>query len=102
MALMSTRTWQEWLSEYAEGHRHPANRFCHTIGIPFVTLSVVFAFVLVVVPRLWPLPLGLFVVGWIFQFVGHAYEGKPPEFTKDWRFLFVGLRWWFAKIGGRL
>ena len=102
MALMSTRTWQEWLFEYSEGHRHPANRFCHTIGIPLVALSVVFAFALFVVPRLWPLPLGLFVVGWIFQFVGHAYEGKPPEFTKDWRFLFVGLRWWFAKMGGRL
>jgi len=22
------------------------------------------------------------VVGWILQFVGHAYEGKPPEFLK--------------------
>jgi uncharacterized membrane protein YGL010W len=102
MALMSTRTWQEWLSEYSEGHRNPANRFCHTIGIPLVALSVVFAFALFVVPRLWPLPLGLFVIGWIFQFVGHAYEGKPPEFTKDWRFLFVGLRWWFAKVRGRV
>jgi uncharacterized membrane protein YGL010W len=30
--------------------------------------------------------LTLFVVGWVFQFVGHAYERKPPEFLKDWRF----------------
>ena len=42
-----------------------------------------------------------FVVGWIFQFIGHAFEGKPPEFFQDWRFLFVGLRWWFAKIAGK-
>jgi len=35
------------------------------------------------------------------QFIGHAFEGKPPEFLKDWRFLFVGLRRWFAKIRGR-
>ena len=41
------------------------------------------------------------VAGWIFQFVGHAYERKPPEFLKDWRFLFVGLRWWMAKMRGR-
>lgn len=34
------------------------------------------------------------VGGWVFQFIGHAAEGKPPEFFRDWRFLFVGLRWW--------
>jgi uncharacterized membrane protein YGL010W len=48
----------------------------------------------------WP-ALALFVVGWIFQFIGHAVEGKPPEFFKDWRFLFVGLRWWLAKMAGK-
>ena len=45
--------------------------------------------------------LALFVLGWALQFVGHAFEGKPPEFFKDWRFIFVGLRWWFAKLRGR-
>ena len=44
--------------------------------------------------------LALFVIGWILQFIGHYYEGKPPEFFKDYRFLFVGLRWWFKKIVG--
>lgn len=46
-------------------------------------------------------PIALFVVGWILQFVGHAVEGKPPEFFHDWRFLLVGVRWWVAKIRGR-
>src|SRR5687767_9658128 len=101
MALMSSRTWQDWLTQYAESHQHPANRLCHTIGIPLVAVSVALAPVALFVPRVWPLAAGLFIVGWIFQFVGHAYEGKPPEFTKDWRFLFVGLRWWFAKLRGR-
>jgi hypothetical protein len=32
------------------------------------------------------------------QLIGHAYEGKPPEFVKDWRFLFVGVRWWLWKL----
>jgi len=49
----------------------------------------------------WWAVLGLFVAGWLFQFVGHAFEGKPPEFFKDWRFLFVGLRWWFAKMSNK-
>ena len=52
-------------------------------------------------PLLLPIAGGLFLLGWIFQFVGHAFEGKPPEFFKDWRFLFVGLRWWLAKVSGR-
>ena len=102
MALMSSRTWQDWLTQYAESHQHPANRICHTIGIPIVAASVPLIPVAVFVPRIWPLAAGLFIVGWIFQFVGHAYEGKPPEFTKDWRFLFVGLRWWLAKVRGQL
>jgi len=44
----------------------------------------------------------LFVTGWALQFIGHAFEGKRPEFFHDWRFLFVGLRWWVAKVRGRV
>jgi uncharacterized membrane protein YGL010W len=101
MALGSSRTWDEWIREYAGSHQHPANRACHTVGIPLIALSLPLFLVLLLAPSLWPLPVALFVVGWIFQFVGHAYEGKPPEFLKDWRFLFVGLRWWLAKLRGR-
>ncbi|MDP1690878.1 MAG: DUF962 domain-containing protein [Burkholderiaceae bacterium] len=34
--------------------------------------------------------LGLFVVGWAIQFVGHYYEGKKPAFIDDLRGLLVG------------
>ena len=34
--------------------------------------------------------LGLFVVGWAIQFVGHYYEGKKPAFADDIRGLLVG------------
>jgi len=44
----------------------------------------------------------LFVVGWAFQLIGHAFEGKSPEFLSDWRFLLVASRWWAAKVRGRL
>lgn len=27
--------------------------------------------------------IGLFVLGWIIQFIGHAYEGKKPAFVDD-------------------
>jgi uncharacterized membrane protein YGL010W len=100
MALMSTRSWDDWIAEYSLSHQHPKNRFCHSIGIPMIALSIVLAPFLVVAGH-WLVPVLLFGVGWVFQFVGHAYERKPPEFVKDWRFLFVGLRWWLAKIQGR-
>jgi uncharacterized membrane protein YGL010W len=44
----------------------------------------------------------VFVVGWALQFAGHAIEGKPPEFLKDWRFLLVGTQWWAAKMRGKV
>ena len=33
---------------------------------------------------------GFFVVGWIFQFIGHYYEGKKPAFVDDLVGLLVG------------
>ena len=99
--MLGNRPMSEWISRYAESHQHPVNRLCHTIGIPLIALSVPLFFAAIFIEGLWPVPLGLFLVGWVFQFVGHAFEGKPPEFFRDWRFLLVGLRWWFAKIRGR-
>lgn len=34
--------------------------------------------------------IGLFVVGWAFQFVGHHYEGRKPAFLDDLRGLLHG------------
>jgi uncharacterized membrane protein YGL010W len=99
--LLGGKTWDQWISQYALSHQHPVNRFCHTIGIPLIVLSLPLVLLAVIDLRWWPLPVSLFVAGWIFQFVGHAFEGKPPEFLHDWRFLFVGLRWWVAKMRGR-
>jgi len=99
--LLGGRSWDEWIGRYAQSHQHPVNRLCHTLGIPLIALSIPL-FVVVYFSRVfWPVPVLLFVVGWLFQFVGHAFEGKPPEFFHDWRFLFVGLRWWVAKVRGR-
>jgi uncharacterized membrane protein YGL010W len=98
---MGRPSWQAWIDEYAQSHQHPVNRLCHTIGIPMIAASVALAPFSFLAPTWWRLPAGLFGVGWAFQFAGHAFERKPPEFLKDWRFLFVGLRWWVAKLQGR-
>jgi uncharacterized membrane protein YGL010W len=34
--------------------------------------------------------VGLFVVGWIVQFVGHWYEGRKPAFLDDVMGLAIG------------
>lgn len=100
MALMSARSWDDWIREYAESHQNPKNRLCHTIGIPMIVLSLpVLAASLWVRPA-WAVAFLLFGMGWLFQFAGHFCERKPPEFFRDWRFLFVGVRWWLAKMRG--
>lgn len=99
--MLGGKTWEEWIAQYGRSHQNPINRFCHTLGIPLIVLSLPLFLVAFWVPGFWMIPLLLFVIGWIFQFVGHAVEGKPPEFFHDWRFLFVGVRWWLAKIMGR-
>jgi uncharacterized membrane protein YGL010W len=50
---------------------------------------------------LWGYAVAFFVIGWILQFIGHAFERKEPEFFHDWRFLLVGVRWWWAKMRGK-
>lgn len=99
--MLGGRSWDEWVARYSQSHQHPVNRVCHTLGIPLIVLSFVGLVVAFFVDGFWPVPVVMFVAGWVFQFVGHAVEGKPPEFFHDWRFLFVGLRWWLAKIRGR-
>jgi uncharacterized membrane protein YGL010W len=91
---------QQWVEEYQEGHTHPVNKACHALGIPMISASIPLFIVAYVLRRFWQVPVTLFTVGWGFQFVGHAFEGKRPEFMKDPRFLFVGLRWWVTKVAG--
>ncbi len=99
--MLGNKTSEQWVTEYSSSHQHPINRFCHTIGIPLIAGSIVLLLVSIFVGGLWKIGVALFVLGWILQFVGHYVEGKPPEFLRDWRFLFVGLRWWVAKVRGR-
>lgn len=98
--MMGGRSWDSWIEEYAEAHTHPINKLTHAIGIPMIAVSILLVLPSLFVPLGWVLPISLFVLGWVLQFVGHYFEGKPPEFFKDWRFLLVGLRWWFKKIVG--
>jgi uncharacterized membrane protein YGL010W len=98
--MLKGASLDEWIARYEQGHRHPVNRACHLVGIPMIAASMALALLALFVRGVWPVAIGLFVLGWVLQFVGHAFERKPPEFFKDWRFLLVGLRWWTRKVRG--
>lgn len=50
-------------------------------------------------PLLW-IAVGVFVVAWIGQFIGHQIEGKKPSFFKDLQFLLIGPAWVVFKFFG--
>jgi uncharacterized membrane protein YGL010W len=79
-----------FVDNYKAKHRHPLNKLSHSIGIPMILISLpLFLFN-------WRWALGLFAVGWILQFVGHAIEGNQPAFFSNPMYLLVGP-WWLAR-----
>lgn len=43
--------------------------------------------------------VGMFVVGWVFQFIGHYYEGRKPAFVDDMIGLLIGPLFVAAEAG---
>lgn len=41
----------------------------------------------------WMIYLSVFIITWVFQFIGHKIEGKKPTFLKDLQFLLIGPIW---------
>jgi uncharacterized membrane protein YGL010W len=46
--------------------------------------------------------IGVFVVAWIGQFIGHAIEGRRPSFFTDLAYLLVGPAWLMDKFLRRI
>src|SRR5258707_7743458 len=88
------------VDRYEKSHQRRINRVVQTFGIPMIAVSIARFLIAPLVRGFWKIPLSLFTAGWVCQVLGHIIEGKPPEFLKDWRFLFVGLRWWLRVLRG--
>ncbi|MGZ3419779.1 MAG: Mpo1-like protein [Polyangiales bacterium] len=96
MALVKlNEEWSDLMTKYAADHQNPVNQACHSVGIPLIAASIPMAATVIGLP----LAIPMFTVGWTFQFVGHAFEGKKPSFVEDKRQLLVGLMWWTKKVG---
>jgi uncharacterized membrane protein YGL010W len=100
--MFGGRSSEQWIAQYASSHTNPVNRICHSVGIPLIVLSLALAVAGIFFHSLWIYAASLFVLGWVLQFIGHAFEHKEPEFFHDWRFLLVGVRWWWARMRGRV
>lgn len=87
--------WSGLMESYRLDHQDPRNQFCHSIGIPLIAGSLPVGATIIGLP----LAAAMFTVGWTFQFVGHAFEGKKPSFVDDKRQLLVGAMWWTQKVG---
>ncbi len=46
--------------------------------------------------------IGVFVVAWIGQFIGHKYEGRKPSFLTDLTYLLIGPAWVLVKLYRKL
>ena len=85
---MATKSLREYLDEYGEAHRHVGTRVTHMFGIPMIVGSL----------PMFPLnPIaagGLFVGGWILQFIGHyVFEKNDPKVVGDPVNLLIGVVW---------
>jgi len=63
------------------------------LGFISVCYALIEALVWLAWIPVWKICLGLFVVAWIGQFIGHKIEGQKPSFFKDVVFLLIGPAW---------
>jgi uncharacterized membrane protein YGL010W len=78
----------EYLKQYREAHRHPGTRLTHMVGIPMIAVSLPLALLNPLMGG------GLFVGGWVLQFIGHyVFEHNNPQFFGDPVHLLIGVIW---------
>lgn len=63
-----------------------------------LVLFVIHQIDLLQIAPLWSIMLGIFVIAWIGQFIGHHHEGKKPSFLKDLQFLMIGPAWTMSHL----
>ncbi|HAS8502628.1 TPA: DUF962 domain-containing protein [Vibrio vulnificus] len=70
--------------------------FLMMLGYTLASVALAWSVELLGMP-LAEMAVGLFIVLWIFQFVGHKIEGKKPSFFEDLKFLLIGPVWVFMR-----
>ncbi len=93
------RPLRRMLRNWRERHRHPVNFWIHLVGIPMAVAGVVFLGF-----GEWAWGVGLFVLGYVLQYLGHRVEGNDlGEWAAVKRLLglpYVGIAPRWAKSDG--
>lgn len=82
-------------------------RLSKTLALGMLIISLLFAGIIDFISLnsksvLLYLYLGIFILAWIGQFIGHKFEGKKPAFFKDLQFLLIGPLWLLSYIYNKL
>ena len=74
-------------------------RLSNIFMIAMTILAVVMLYIVGLIgSALLPVSIGIFVVSWVFQFIGHKIEGKKPSFLEDLQYLLVGPLFVLSKL----
>ena len=67
-----------WLANWFERHQHPVSLVLHIVGIPLTIAALVLGAVQLTQSQwgLWWRPAGLFMGGYLLQWIGHLVEGN--------------------------
>lgn len=61
--------------------------------------AVIFAILYTIAIRFgWQVNLGAFILGWVFQLVGHKFEGTKPKFLENLVYLLIGPLYIFEEM----
>lgn len=61
--------------------------------------AIVFALLYGVAIRLsWEVNVGVLLLGWVFQLVGHRFEGNKPKFLENLVYLLIGPLYFFQEL----
>ena len=88
------KRFDAYMARYDREHTKLGTRLTHVVGIPMILVSLGTVWVN------WRLGLGLFVLGWVLQFIGHRIEGNRPAFFGDPLYLLIGVVWAFKELLG--
>lgn len=60
--------------------------------------TVLFAIIYAIAIRLpWEVALAALVIGWVFQLLGHRFEGTKPKFMENFVYLLIGPLYFFEE-----
>ena len=67
-----------------------------------ISLVVFVVLYLVAVRLTWELNLAAFILGWVFQLIGHRFEGTKPKFLENLIYLLIGPLYIFEEVLGAI